>query len=189
MPNFAIRLMIVAACLTAGACTEKQAPGTASPTSVAGPTVVDTPGSPESPKDLPAPTLATRAATLDGLSESPLCALDSVNALSASEGRFTVSAPQPIVFEGWVAMSNLENPGTFSIILDGKSDFEITHVTGVQRPDVADAYGSAALASAGFQVALPALEVPADEYSVMISHEEAGAPVVCKTNLRLVVTQ
>lgn len=183
MPNFAIRSMIFAACLTAAACTDEQA---STPEVV--PAGSETPAV-AAPEAGPAATLTARTAPLDGLSESPLCALDSVNGLHASEGSFTVSASQPVTFEGWVAMTNLESPGTLSIILDGQSDFEIGHVTGVERKDVADAYGSAALGTAGFKTPLPALDVPAGQYSVMISHDEAGAAVVCKTKLNLVVSQ
>lgn len=183
MPNFAMRSMILAACLTAVACTDEQAS-----TPEASPAGSQTPAVAVADA-VPAPTLTARTAPLDGLSESPLCALDSVNGLHASEGSFTVSASQPVTLEGWVSMTNLQSPGTLSIILDGQSDFEIGHVTGIARKDVADAYGSAALETAGFKTALPALEVPADQYSVLISHDEAGAAIVCKTNLSLVVSQ
>lgn len=189
MPNFAMRSMILAVCLTAVACTDEQASAPEMPPAGNGSPAVAASEVVAASEASPAPTLTTRTATLDGLSESPLCALDSVNGLHASEGNFTVSATKSIMLEGWVAMTNLQTPDTFSIILDGQSDFDITHVTGINRKDVADAYGSADLENAGFQAALPALEVPADQYSVMISHDEAGAAVVCKTNLRLVVSQ
>ncbi len=183
MPNFAMRSIILAACLTAAACTDEHAnTPEATPAPAENPAVA-------APDDTVASTLTARTAPLDGLSESPLCSLDSVNSLHASEGSFSVSAGQPITFEGWVAMTNLENPGSFSIVLDGQSDFEISHVTGIMRKDVADAYGSADLESAGFKTSFPALEVPADRYSVVISHNEAGAAVVCNTKLSLVVSQ
>ncbi len=183
MPNFAMRSMILVACLAAVACTDEQASSPEVPA-----TGSESPAA-AAPEAIPAPTMSARTAPLDGLNESPLCALDSVNGLHASEGSFAVSASQPITFEGWVAMTNLQSPGTLSIILDGPSDFEIGHVTGVARKDVADAYGSAALETAGFKTALPALQVPAGTYSVVISHDEAGAAVVCNTKLSVVVSQ
>lgn len=185
MLNFAMRSVILAACLTAVACTDEQAAtpdGAPAAAAVANPAVA-------APEPAPAPTLTARTASLDGLAEVPLCALDSVNGTLASDGTFTVSASQPITFEGWVAMSTLKNPGTIRIILDGQSDFEIGHVTGVPRKDVADAHGSADLENAGFQTGLPALDVPAGQYSVMLGHDEEGAAVVCKTNLTLMVSQ
>lgn len=179
--KFPFRVLVLASCLTVVACTDEQAASTpaASPASEA----------PAEPAQASAPA-ATVSSTTEALSDLPasaLCALDSVNGAHASEGAFPVSGGQPVTFEGWVAMSNLQPPATLKIYLDGQADFAIGHVTGVLRKDVADAYGSPALETAGFKIALPTLDVPADRYSVVIAHEEAGATLACRTNLSLVV--
>lgn len=191
MFKFALRSILFAACLAGTACTDEQAsaPETASGDAASAASTPASPSAPTAAESAPSPTFAPRTSPIDGLSMSPLCALDSVNGAHASNKRFDVAATQAVTFEGWVATTNLQNPGTISIILDGQSDFEIGHVTGVARKDVADAYGSAALEPSGFKTALASLDVPADEYSVLLSHDEAGAPIICKTDLIVAVSR
>jgi hypothetical protein len=179
--------VLFAACLIAAGCTDEQAGGPAA-------TGADTPAATSAPTAAPTPaftpTLASWTGSLDGLNESPLCALDAVNGITAANGSFPVQANQPVTFEGWVSMTNLQNPGNLSIILDGPTtDFQIKAVTGVARVDVAKAYSSEALAAAGFSTALAEMAVPAGEYSVVLEHDEAGESVVCRTKTNLVVNQ
>lgn len=191
MLKFALRSILIAACFAGTACTDEQAsaPETAGDDTASAASTPASPAAPTGAASAPSPTITARTSTLDGLSASELCALDSVNGAHASNKRFDVAGSQPVTFEGWVATTNLQSPGTISIILDGQSDFEIGHVTGVARKDVADAYGSAALESSGFKTALATLDVPAGEYSVLISHDEAGSPIVCKTDLIVAVSR
>lgn len=183
MPNLALRSAILAACFTAAACTDEHA------TTPAAPAVESGSPAAAAPELAPAPTLSARTTSLEGLSVSPFCALDYVNGVLAADGSFAATSGQPITFDGWVATLYLKNPGTFKIILDGQSDFEIAHVTGVARKDVADAHQSADLEHAGFRTELPALDVPAGQYAVMLGHESEGDAFACKTNLSLIVSQ
>ena len=181
MPNLYRNAVILGACLLAAACTDDKAGADA---------VASTPAPAAAAPALDAaPAAALIAAwsgSLDGLGESQLCALDAVNGAPATDARFTIQAGQPATFEGWAAMTNLDNPGAISIILDGAEDFKISANTGVSRDDVATAYNSTKLSTAGFKAELGSLAVPNGEYQVVIEHLEAGASVICRPNLRIV---
>ncbi|MBC7656334.1 MAG: hypothetical protein H7147_04065 [Frankiaceae bacterium] len=182
MPNLYRNVVILGACLLAAACTDEKA-GTDAVATTPAPAANATPAAVAAPAPV---TIAAWSGSLDGLGESQLCALDAVNGTPATGATFTVQAGQPATFEGWAAMTNLDNPGAINIILDGAEDFKISANTGVSRDDVATAYNSTKLSTAGFKAELASLAVPAGEYQVVIEHLEAGASVICRPNLRVV---
>lgn len=182
MSNTFRNTAILAACLLASACTDDKV---ADETSVSTPSVA----ADAAPAPSPAPVAAVLSAwsgSLDGLGETPLCAVDAANGLPAADGAFALQTGQPASFEGWAAMTNLDNPGPVNIILDGEQDFKINGATGVSREDVATAYNSPRLAQAGFKVEIADLAVPPGEYQMVVEHTESGVPVICRPNMRVV---
>lgn len=171
--------MIIVACLGLSACNDK-APEIDSGNSQ--PAAQATTTEPTAPA---APALTAWSGDLAQALKTELCALDSVNGAVAVDGRFELPLNQPAVFEGWVSTSDLKRPESFKIVLDGDSDFEVTGATGLPRDDVAKAYGTDALATAGFKVELPALDIPAGDYAVTLVHEDAGHAVACVRDFTL----
>ena len=172
-------LMIVA-CLGLAACSDKSpepAPGPTQPAPDAAPAVA-------TPTDVQA-ALGPWTGDFSEAVKIELCALDSINGAVAIDGRFEAPANQPAVFEGWASTPNLEPAKTFTLVLDGQSDFAVTGSTGIPREDVAKAYSKPALANAGFRVEVPALALPAGDYGITLVYEDNGQPVACSARLTL----
>lgn len=180
MPNINRYFTLLAVCLIVTACTDDSAVST--------PTKPTTDSRTTAPVTTFSPTLTPWTGSFDGLAETQLCALDAVNGLPAADGTFSVQANQPIAFEGWVSTANLRNPRNLSIVLDGASGFQIVGATGIARADVAKAYSSSQLETAGFKIELATFPVPAGEYPVVFEHTTDGASVICRTNLRVIVS-
>jgi hypothetical protein len=125
--------------------------------------------------------------SLHGAGKTDLCALDAVNGQKAISGSFQLTSNQPVTFEGWVSTSDLHNPQSLSIVLQGVSDFGMKSTTGVMRSDVAQAYKSPDLMNAGYKADLPELSVSAGSYSVLLIHEEKGVKFVCDPKLHVTV--
>jgi hypothetical protein len=155
---------------------------------------------PASPASAPAASVDTASAAAPSSTLSPWtgdlaaagtpnhdCALDAVNGTKAVAGRFEAPAGQAATFDGWVAGTDLQAPPTFSIVLDGASDFQLTGTTGVSRVDVAQALHAEHLANAGFKVDVASLGVPPGDYKVMMAHQEGGAWVACDSSTVLAV--
>lgn len=182
MPNIFRNTAVLTACLLAAACTDDKVADEPSVTTP--PAAADAATAPASAPA--AVSLSAWSGSLEGLGESQLCAMDAANGLPATDGAFALQTGQPASFEGWAAMTNLDNPGAVNIILDGAQDFKINASTGVSREDVATAYNSPRLALAGFKAEIADLAVPAGQYQIVIEHAEAGASWICRPNLRIV---
>jgi hypothetical protein len=178
--------LALGACFSLSACSD-QTPEAPTPATTASGTAAPA-ATPGAATAAPGPsTLSPWTGDLSAAQPSQLCALDAMNGAVAVQGRFELPTAQPTTLEGWVATSDLHAPSGFSVVLDGSSDFQITGVTGNPRDDVAKAYGTDQLATAGFKLELPSLAVPAGEYKVLIAHEEGATWVSCDTNAVLSV--
>lgn len=178
--NFASTMVIVA-CLGLGACSDKV------------PEIEDGTHAPDSAPAAAAPAASAQSVLgewtgniADAL-QTELCAIDSVNGATAVDGRFEHTANQPVVFEGWASTSDLKRPERITLVLDGVSDYQVGGSTGVAREDVANAYNSTALATAGYRVELASLAVPAGDYGLTLTHEDGGKTVACTSKLTLSV--
>lgn len=141
---------------------------------------------PMAPAQPPA-RLSTWDSSLDSATESPLCFLDAINGMPATDATFQVTADGPLILEGWISTLDLQAPAELSIILDGESDFQISGATGISRDDVAQAYDAPQLSRSGFRSELSELTIDPGTYSLLLSHEHAGTLVICKPSLELQV--
>lgn len=135
----------------------------------------------------PQARLSTWDSPLDSATESPMCYLDAVNGLPATDATFRVTVDGPVVMEGWLSTLDLQAPPELNIILEGERDYSVSGATGISRDDVAQAYDAPQLARAGFRSELPGLAVEPGTYSLLLSHEHAGTLVVCRPGLTLQV--
>lgn len=158
------------------------APAAGAPATPAGPDVAAT----SSPN--PSGTISPWTPPAAGAATSTFCSLDAINGVGAVNTVFSASAGQNMTFEGWAASRDKHDPGSISIVLQGSLDFQIAGSTGVARGDVGSAYGPG-VASAGYKVAVPALNIPAGNYTVLIAGVGGGgAPgFTCDTKTSLVV--
>jgi hypothetical protein len=117
----------------------------------------------------------------------PHCALDVLNGSPAADGKLTLPTGDAARFEGWVATSDMHSAPTFSLVLDGATDYQLSGGTGVSRDDVAKAYSTDQLANAGFRLDVPSLAIPVGDYKLVLVHQENGAWMSCETNQVLTV--
>lgn len=177
----------IGACLLVAACSDKT-PEADAP----GAPVTPAATAPSSSTDgaiaaAPAGVVTPWTGDLAAATAEPHCALDALNGTVATNGKLTVAAGQPAVIEGWVATSDMRSAPAFSLVLDGATDYQIAGSTGVSRDDVAKAYSSDQLATAGFRLDLQSLSVPAGDYKLVLAHQENGAWMSCETNHVLTV--
>lgn len=137
--------------------------------------------------NVPKAMVAPWTGSLQDSVKTDLCALDAVNGQKAVNGFFDVASNQPVAFEGWISTSDLRNPGSFSIVLRGASNFGLKSNTGFERSDVAQAYKTSNLMNAGYKAELSALSVPAGSYSVFLVHEEKGTRFACDSKLSVTI--
>ena len=175
--------LVLGACFSLSACTDK-APEADTPAPTASGTTAPAvaPGTAVATQAPAQSTVSAWTGDLAGARTSQMCALDAINGANAQAGRFDVPTGQPVTLEGWVAGSDMHAPATFSVVLDGASDFQVTGVTGVSRDDVAKAYHAEHLATAGFKLQLASLAVPAGEYKILILHKEGDGWMSCDAN-------
>ena len=176
-------VFIIATCLGVASCKDNAPPVEPNPAqaTVAEPSV-PAPAAPQAN----ATTLAAWVGELDPNQGTELCAIDAVNGLVVNGGKFSVSANQPALFEGWASTRDLRAPGRISLVLDGAADFQVTGMTGGSRDDVAQAYGNAGLKTSGYRLELPNLAIPPGEYRILVTHTEDGVVVPCDTKQSLV---
>ena len=124
---------------------------------------------------------------LTAATAEPHCALDVLNGSPAADGKLTLPTGEAAVFEGWVVTSDMHSAPTFSLVLDGATDYQLTGSTGVSRDDVAKAYSTDQLAKAGFRLNVPSLAIPVGDYKLVVAHQENGAWMSCQTNQVLTV--
>jgi hypothetical protein len=181
---------VLGACLSLAACGGKTPD--AAPTSAAAPAAAPAADAstavPDAAASAPGPSvLSPWTGDLAAAQPDQLCALDALNGIVAADGKFALATGQAAVFDGWVATSDMRSAPSFSLVLDGASDFQINGGTGIARDDVAKAYSNDQLATAGFRLELPALSVPAGDYTLVIAHQEAGVWKSCDTREVLTV--
>jgi hypothetical protein len=124
---------------------------------------------------------------LGAATAEPHCALDVLNGSPAVDGKLTLPTGDAARFEGWVATSDMHSAPTFSLVLDGATDYQLTGSTGVARDDVAKALSTDQLANAGFRIDVPSLAIPVGDYKLVLVHQENGAWMSCETNQVLAV--
>lgn len=171
---------VLGACLSLAACGDKSPDADAK-------SATATPPAAASDAAASVPGLSAWTGDLAAAQPDQLCTLDVLNGVVAKDGKFALPTGQPAVFEGWVATSDMQSAPLFSLVLDGASDFQIIGTTGVARDDVAKAYSNDQLATAGFRLEIPALSVPAGDYTLVIAHQEAGVWKSCDTKEVLTV--
>lgn len=174
----------LALCWLATSCTDEAAtevPATDMPSQPS--ETADAPMPPEQP---PA-RLSTWDRSLASATESPLCFLDAINGMPATNSTFRTNVNEAVVLEGWLSTLDLQAPPELSIILDGSRDYLISGVTGIAREDVAQAYDAPPLARSGFKSELSELAIEPGTYSLLLSHEHEGTLVVCTPGLTLQV--
>jgi hypothetical protein len=170
--------MILGACVALSACTDNSPAPETTATTAAAPAATDA-----------APAAATAGAAgitpwtvdLGAAPTSQLCALDAINGVVAVDGKFSVAAGKPATLAGWVSTTTMQAPPSFSIVLIGDSNYQVAGNTGATRTDVAQAYKTDQLTTAGFEVSLANVSLPAGDYKVSIAHQENGGWVGCET--------
>lgn len=172
--------LMISLALLLSACNDK------SPSAVQGPTE----GTAQAPAQNAAPsagvpTVSVWEGDLASHEASKLCALDSVNGRSHSNGQFDVPAGEAITFEGWAATGSLDVPATVTIVMKGEKPLQVSGALDQARDDVARAYSSERLVRSGFKVSIPSGSVPQGRYELLIVHADAGRQVACATSAAL----
>jgi hypothetical protein len=180
--------ILLGACLSLAACSDKT-PEAGAPAADA--SAAATPAAPAPAADAAAPapgaSLSPWTGNLASAQPDQHCALDALNGAVATDGKFASPAGQAAVLDGWVSTTDMHPASPFTLVFDGASDFQVTGTTGVARDDVAKAYSTDQLATAGFRLEVPALSLPAGDYKLVLAHEENGAWISCETNEVLTV--
>jgi len=125
-----------------------------------------------------------RAATIGGV-----CSIDGVSGVGVLPAgkAFTISKANGVELKGWAITADKRDPGKIEVVLKGDQVFSGAATTGQPRPDIAKAYGGAALDHAGFLVHVDTKAVTAGTYDVLIL-EPSSAPVsICDTHKQVIV--
>jgi hypothetical protein len=91
-----------------------------------------------------------------------------------------------VVFNGWVVDESMSPPDSFVIVLAGAETFGILTKPDTERPDVAEAMGSAAALNSGFGVLVDITAVKPGEYRAYLLLPQRG--VACDTGKRLAIS-
>lgn len=113
------------------------------------------------------------------------CALDSAHGQRAEV--VTLPATGTAVFGGWAADDAKQVPvGALFVFGNGADSHAVSLVAGAHRPDVAKAFGSDALANAGFNLRVELGGIPAGSYKLAVVMDPAtSAHCDLKTTLVL----
>lgn len=115
------------------------------------------------------------------------CSLDSVSGVSG-DGPFVIKRPQPAVLSGWAAdihaLGQVSDVEARLVGPDGRIAARATGVS-VKRPDVAEAYKSPKLETAGFEISLKSDGLAPGEYDVQFRSKADQRVLVCRPGKRL----
>ncbi|MEN1929604.1 hypothetical protein WCE37_11500 [Luteimonas sp. MJ250] len=116
---------------------------------------------------------------------SGYCALDSANGQRGEV--VTLPGSDVAVFGGWAADAEKQVPeGALFVFGNGADSHAVPLVAGANRPDVAAALGSEALAQAGFNLRLDLAGIPAGSYDLSVVTDPATS-AHCDLRTRLVI--
>jgi hypothetical protein len=114
------------------------------------------------------------------------CSLDAINGI-ARQPQMHMAAGGAVLVGGWIAGGDGTVPSQPAFVMRNESGGHIAPFTaGGERPDVAEALGTPALANSGFNLLVTTQGVPAGTYrlGIRIDPERAG---VCDLGVELVV--
>lgn len=169
-----VSLAVLALGIVTG-CGEKEAPAVVAD---AAPAVAETPAATPAAAVEPTPVnFAAYAAPANAPVAGGSCELDAINGAPAIGASAKVG--DQVMFGGWIADANNQVPTDARIVLKGPDNsYSVPLVAGVERADVAAAYGADSLKLAGYNV-LATLDVAPGTYELSIVHGPAEAPVAC----------
>lgn len=136
-------------------------------------------------------------AVTTGCSKFPLvvstdkCYVDNMIGATVDKTVFTASAISDVTVQGWLADTiSGKVPSKMAvqfISANNQMVYSFEGNTGIKRPDVASAFKSPNIASAGFEVKGVFKSAPAGEYAIQVIGEMDGKLLVCRTAAKLIV--
>lgn len=171
---------LIAGMLVAG-CGERPADSTA----VADPAASAPASAPEASVVAPVAAATVPYAMMAGAPTVGHCALDVVNGIHAPS--VTVPVGSKAMFGGWAANPEIQVPvDALFVLANGADSHAVPLVAGAERPDVAAALASEALAQAGYNLEIDLAAVPAGSYGLVIVLDQATS-AYCDLGTRLVL--
>ncbi len=142
----------------------------------------------DAPSPPPAVASAAPSGILQGASASARCSFDAAGD-DYVQGTLVLDRARAIRLRGWFAGPEHGPAGAFRLVLagDGEALWALPARTGEPRPDVAEYFHDASMATAGFDQLSDLSAVPSGAYRVILLADDGGGTVACDSGKRLVV--
>jgi hypothetical protein len=119
------------------------------------------------------------------------CSIDNLQGATPVDGYFLTNTTARLVAQGWVgdSIKTTKSDNIFFQIVDNKNDviFSTKSVTDFARPDVAKAYGNAAMEFTGFNSDLGLIATPGD-YTILLGSINGGQHQICTVPFKVRVS-
>jgi hypothetical protein len=116
------------------------------------------------------------------------CAIDNVIGGTPQEGTWVVPPATEIIAQGWAGdpIKSSKASEIFLELVDSENNVikTVRNKSDFLRPDVASAYGNAAMEFTGFNFGLGKIETPGD-YSILVGHINEGQVQICTIPFKL----